>query len=182
MRSVNEVRNTGNAKPFRSYSVPTCRADGGGLIRSSQRAVKFLCLAWLTSMATNLPVWAAESTSPNSGNLNASTSVSNEGYFVLDWEIAPQDSPLTLQQSNSQQFSSVTPREVAGSGAATITGLADGHYYFRLLDGDQVVSNTVDIQVSHHSLERAGGFFLLGLALFSILIFTILHGNRKTGL
>jgi hypothetical protein len=149
----------------------------GGFIRSSQRAVKIRRLAWLMLLATNTCLWAAENSS-----LSASTELSNEGYFVLNWDVQAEDSSLTLQQANSTQFDSIIAREVAGSGAATITGLDDGRYHFRLLDGNQIVSNTVAVTVQHHSMNRAGGFFLLGLTLFSILIVTIVHGNRQAGI
>lgn len=139
--------------------------------------MKIRHLAWLILLATNTSLWAAES-----GSLNASTELSNEGYFVLDWDVRGEESSLTLQQSESEQFSSIIPREVAGSGAATITGLTDGRYFFRLVDGNSVVSETVSVSVAHHSMNRAGGFFLLGLTLFSILVFTIFHGNRQAGL
>lgn len=139
--------------------------------------MKFRHLAWLILLATNTSLWAAES-----GSLSASTDLSNEGYFVLNWDVQGEDTSLTLQQSESEQFSSIIPREVAGSGAATITGLTDGRYFFRLVDGNSVVSETVSVSVAHHSMNRAGGFFLLGLTLFSILVFTIIHGNRQAGL
>lgn len=134
-------------------------------------------LACLTVLILSTSAWAADN-----GSLSASTSLSNEGYFVLDWETSSPESSITLEQSTSEQFSNPLTREIAGAGAATITGLEDGTYYFRLVDSGSVISDTVSVSVIHHSLSRAGGFFLLGLCLFSTLVFTIVHGNRQAGL
>lgn len=135
------------------------------------------CLPWLILLATNPSVWAAENLS-----LSASTTISNEGYFVLDWQTDSPVEDLTLEQASDQNFSNPLQRSLAGASAATITGLADGTYFFRLTDSNSPLSNTVNVTVAHHSLGRAGSFFLLGLVLFSILIVTILKGNRQAGI
>jgi len=101
---------------------------------------------------------------------------------VLNWQTPSPESSLTLEQATSSDFADPIVREIAGEGAATITGLTDGNYFFRLVEDDSVLSNTVQVSVIHHSLNRALGFFLLGLSLFSILIATILYGNKKAGI
>lgn len=135
------------------------------------------CLSWLILLATNNSAWAAENLT-----LSASTSLSNEGYFVLDWQTDSPVEDLILEQATDQAFSNPLGRSLAGASAATITGLNDGTYYFRLTDHNSNLSNTVSVTVSHHSLGRAGSFFLLGLALFSVLIIVILKGNRQAGI
>ena len=135
---------------------------------------RLLWLIWLTLFAATAPARAAEAT------LTASTDVSNEGYFVLSWESDADSDALVLQQASSTDFADTIDRSVAQTGAVTITGLDDGDYYFRLSNSGQSISEPVHIAVQHHSLARAGSFFLLGLILFSILIITILTGNRRT--
>ncbi len=157
-------------------SKQTGRVEGG-LIRSSQRATTLICLSWLILVATNTPVWAAESLT-----LSSSTSLSNEGYFVLDWPASPTARSLALQQSEDREFTNPLTRALDAVDAATITGLQDGTYFFRLTENDSVVSNTVSVTVQHHSLGRAGGFFLLGLVLFTVLVISILSGNRRAGI
>ena len=137
----------------------------------------YQCLAWLMLLATNTPAWATENL-----NLSASTELSNEGYFVLDWQTGQDPLDLTLQQSSDESFSNIIERDISGESAITITGLSDGVYYFRILDSGDSASNTVTVSVVHHSLLRAGGFFALGLILFSLLIVTILIGNRRAGI
>lgn len=135
------------------------------------------CLTWLILLATNPSVWAAENYS-----LSASTDISNEGYFVLNWQSDSNSDNLILEQAGDENFSNPIERDLSGATAATITGLTDGVYYFRLTDSRSALSNTVNVIVAHHSLARAGSFFLLGLVLFSLLTVSILRGNRRTGI
>lgn len=118
-------------------------------------------------------MWAAEMT------LNTDTTLSTEGYFVLNWSSDLPDSfPLVLEQARSVTFPGSRTINVPANGAITITGLADGEYYYRLgTDGEY--SNVVAVTVAHHSLGRALGFFLTGLSLFLVLLFTIVHGSRR---
>lgn len=154
------------------------RTNGRGFIRSLlARALHWQNLIWLLLLATTFPSWAAENTS-----LSASTELSNEGYFVLNWQTPSPDATLIIEQASSSDFVNPVIREIAGEGAATITGLTDGNYFFRLVDENNVLSNTVQVSVAHHSLGRAAGFFLLGLILFSILVITILRGNKQAGI
>ena len=131
------------------------------------------CLILLTTSAAS---WAAEN------SLSASTDVSNEGYFVLNWQTAEADDSLTLEQASSPAFDTVISRDIPAAGALTITGLEDGQYYFRISTGDTALTPSVQVDVEHHSLQRAGSFFLLGLLLFATLTFIILNGNRKAEL
>ena len=77
-------------------------------------------------------------------------------------------------------FGIFSERPIENSGQLTITGLADGNYYYRLADNDRPLSAPLLVTVQHHSLIRAGSFFTLGLLLFSILVITILIGRRQT--
>ncbi|MFN3163244.1 MAG: hypothetical protein ACE37N_07140 [Pseudohongiellaceae bacterium] len=134
-------------------------------------------------LATTSHSWAAESIeSTDSTSLSASTELSNEGYFVLNWQTPSPEATLILEQDTSGDFTDPVVREIAGEGAATITGLTNGNYFFRLVEDGATLSNTVEVTVAHHSLGRATGFFLLGLCLFSILVITILRGNKQAGI
>lgn len=154
------------------------RTHGREFIRSLQaRALHWQHFVWLMLLATTTPSWAAENTT-----LTASTNLSNEGYFVLNWQTPSPEATLRLEQDSNSGFTNPVIREIAGEGAATITGLTDGNYFFRLVDDGNVLSNTVEVSVAHHSLGRAFGFFLLGLTLFTILVATILRGNKQAGI
>ena len=124
-------------------------------------------------LATKPPLWAAENF------LTSDTELSNEGYFVLNWDT--DYDTVILQQSSSSAFSPILENTVPGSGAITITGLKDGEYYFRLNRNGIPVGNTLPITVQHHSMARAMLFFLLGLVLFLILLTTIVVGSKRQG-
>ena len=111
--------------------------------------------------------------------LATDVALSTEGYFVLHWEQPSQDTGIILQQGVDPQFEEVAEEwSVRQTSQVTQSGLTDGIYYFRLLDREGV-SNTVSVEVRHHSLGRAALFFALGAGLFSVLLATLIHGTRE---
>lgn len=110
--------------------------------------------------------------------LQTDTLLSAEGYFVLTWSSQAAD-PLVLEQAGAEDFRAAVAREVPASGNLTITGLADGRYFFRVGDGSGRWSEPIEITVRHHALPRALFFFGMGLLLFLVLCFTILTGSRR---
>lgn len=139
------------------------------------RRAQFLAyLLWLVGIPASMPLCAAEV------SLTTDTTLSTEGYFVLNWEtIDPSSQPVILQQSDSEDFSVDREFTLPSNGSITITGLDNGHYYFRAYQEGSPFSNTVAIEVVHHSLQRALFFFSIGLVLFLILVVTIVMGNRS---
>ncbi|MEZ5488976.1 MAG: hypothetical protein R3F50_01500 [Gammaproteobacteria bacterium] len=110
--------------------------------------------------------------------MSSGLSVSTEGYFVLSWETPEPALALTLHQSSTPDFSAgLEEWSVTGASQFTQSGLVNGNYYFRLSDSTGF-SNTVHVQVVHHSLLRASLFFSLGATLFGILVATLLLGQR----
>ncbi|MAM69696.1 MAG: hypothetical protein CMP91_00940 [Gammaproteobacteria bacterium] len=126
---------------------------------------------WLILLLTTSPACFADI------SLNSNTEISSEGYFVLNW-VSDSDLPLVLQQSLSDNFSMVKETELTDAGSITITGLVDGLYYFRVINTSEQ-SNVVPVQVEHHSLGRALGFFFMGLFLFCVLVAIIFIGNKR---
>lgn len=137
-----------------------------------------MLLVWLLLMATRTPVWAAE-TAP-SVTLSSDTTLASEGYFVLSWNSPSSTTLYSLLQSDAASPNRLRAENLPATGAITITGLADGRYSYQLFSADQPRSNSVDVTVQHHSLNRALGFFSLGLALFCLLILSIALGHQKT--
>lgn len=118
-------------------------------------------------------LWAAEIA------LQSNSELVHEGYFVLSWVSTPPSSKsIVLQQSTTKSFSNPRQFSLPADGSITITGLTDGHYFFRAIQNN-LHSNTVSIRVSHHSLQKAGLFFTIGLLLFAILLLTIFTGNAR---
>lgn len=113
--------------------------------------------------------------------LESDTSLSSEGYFVLNWTTTPEArEPVVIQQSLDADFSAPVNIDVPANGAITLTGFDNGTYYFRAQQSGAAASDTVVVEVAHHSLARAFGFFLAGLILFIVLTVTIIRGNRLT--
>lgn len=111
--------------------------------------------------------------------ISSDVTVSREGYFVLRWEAAAPDNNLVLQQSTEPDFrSDVEQWPVDGALQFTLSGLEDDVYYYRL-SSDSGVSNTISVQVEHHTLDRALLFFLLGAVLFSTLVIVLIIGDRR---
>ncbi len=127
---------------------------------------------WLVFLLTTTPSCFAEI------SLASSTSLSTEGYFVLNWE-SDSALPLILRQAKSDSFISSTETSLPNAGSITITGLENGNYYFQV-SSDAELSNTVLVQVIHHELNRAISFFGLGLVLFLVLISAIFIGERRS--
>ena len=109
--------------------------------------------------------------------LSSDSEVSSEGYFVLSWQSDTANS-LSLQQANSENFSQIKTTSLPANGAVTITGLVNGRYFFRVISATEP-SNTVLVEVKHHSLVKAFGFFSLGFLLFAVLLLTIFIGRYK---
>jgi len=126
-------------------------------------------------------LWAAENPDSNfPTQLSVDTPLSAEGYFVLSWDNAQSvSSAINLLQSNTPAFVESRTRDIPANGSVTITGLADGDYYFRLQDGVSLLSNTVQVRVAHHSLGRAFAFFSVGALVFGILIISIVTGRKQ---
>jgi hypothetical protein len=115
----------------------------------------------------------------SANTLEVDTPISTEGYFVISWQLSDSTQNPTLQQSTSLTFTAPHNRQLTPQGSLTITGLPDGEYYFRLVDGEAQLSDPLQVTVEHHTLERAGLFFALGLVLFIILVATILRGAMQ---
>jgi hypothetical protein len=113
--------------------------------------------------------------------LTTDTRVSTEGYFVLAWSSDPAShEPLELQEADSADFARPTALEIAPTGSITLTGYADGRYFFRAGRAGNW-SDTLQVEVRHHALSRAFAFFALGLLLFAILVTVILRGSKLQG-
>ena len=125
-------------------------------------------------------MWAAETSPPI--QLTSDTALASEGYFVLSWTSPPALQNLSLRQEsvNNPADTTIRAERLPGTGSITLTGFADGEYAFQLLANAQPQSNRVAVTVQHHAMSRALGFFGLGLALFSILVASIVIGSRLT--
>jgi hypothetical protein len=163
---------------------PTGRREAA--ISSQQRANTCHRLyPWLILLFSAIsPVRGADLTAIPS--LFVDTPMATEGYFVLSWQTAaPAGATFILEQSNDPAFSlPVQSRMLVHApdqaSQLTITGLADGDYYFRLQLPSGEYSPALKVTVRHHQLSHALGFFGLGLAMFLTLSCAIFLGWWQT--
>lgn len=111
--------------------------------------------------------------------LSTNTDLATAGYFQLTWSTDSQSAPYVLQQSLTPSFSNYKIHYQGTDTASVLSGLSNGTYHFRVLDKQEVASNIISVEVKHHSLGKAFGFFALGALMFCILIAVLIAASRK---
>ncbi len=102
---------------------------------------------------------------------------SADGGFTLHWE-AP--GAVVLERASGPDFDDARVIYEGGDTSSVISGLPDGEYRFRLRVADaDAWSDRITVEVEHHSLARAFGFFAVGAAVFLVLIFALLRGRPR---
>jgi hypothetical protein len=117
--------------------------------------------------------------------LDLSPTTSTDGVARLSWEL-PQTTRVTLQSSATPDFRQPRTLYVGHDSATTLTGLADGNYYYRIGIATEPPagmqwSDVVHLEVSHHSMTRAWSFFALGVLVFAGVLVVVVTGARRHG-
>ena len=112
---------------------------------------------------------------------NASTPAT-AGYYTLSWS-ADEATGFELEEASEAGFADAFTRYRGADLATTVTGKRDGRYYYRVRAFDSAGepgpwSETVTVEVAHHSLGRAWLFFATGALVFILSLVTILRGAR----
>lgn len=118
--------------------------------------------------------------------LQSDTALATAGYYQLRWDETP--GGVVLVESDTPTFQH---RDVVYAGhdtARLVSGKPDGKYFYRLEAGagatgqtSGVVSNTLEVSVQHHPLQRAFLFFCIGAAVFAATLGLVLFGGRAAG-
>lgn len=126
------------------------------------------CLVSISSHASTAPILVSD------------TALSTAGYFRLSWPGQEKDQrPYELQQATQSDFSDARTRYRGLDEATVISGLGDDIYYYRVrYENSSAWSDTVEVEVKHHSLSRAFGFFILGAIMFVATVIVLLKGAR----
>ena len=107
-------------------------------------------------------------------NKVGSASNSEESTAVKDALLDHETHPAThLKIATNQSISNPSHNIKIHSTqrAISLTGFDDGHYFVRLFNGkNNPVSNSVEVNVKHHSMDRVWIIFISGAVLFLILI------------
>lgn len=106
---------------------------------------------------------------------------SRQGIVKLEWSDKITSSPPLYELQVANDVSFANPKSIySGLDEGTfISGLPDGLYHYRLRSEDGPWSNTVTIQVNHHSLQLALILMTLGAVVFLITIAVIVQGNKN---
>jgi hypothetical protein len=110
-------------------------------------------------------------------DLIASPTPSRDGVFQLTW---PDRGTVILEEAHRPDFSDAQPIYEGTDTATTLSGKADGDYYYRVRAtlGDASRADEVRVEVRHHPLSRAFAFFSLGAAVFIATVILIAYGGR----
>ncbi len=116
--------------------------------------------------------------------LQTDTDVATAGYYHLRWKSADKHVNVELQEAVNAEFRHANSLYQGRDRARIITGRSDGTYYYRIraLDVNGTAgdwSDIVKVQVKHHPLSRALGFFTVGAVVFLSILIAILIGNRR---
>lgn len=137
------------------------------------RSIRACAIALLLSCAFSAPAAAQL-------QLQSDTALSTAGYFRLSWQ-QEQRTGYQLQQARNSDFSDAHDIYRGEDSATVISGLADGHYFYRVRNPSaNGWSETVEVEVKHHPLSRAFGFFALGAVMFVATLVVLLKGARST--
>lgn len=114
--------------------------------------------------------------------LSSSDTLSTAGYFRLSWSTqSKQNSESTeyeLQQAANNAFSSPKTIYTGPDEASVISGLSDQTYFYRVRANEGDWSPVAKVEVKHHPLSRAFGFFALGAVMFIATVVVLLKGAR----
>lgn len=152
---------------------------------SPPRPVSAGASALLFALLLSLPPSLAAR--PVAPRLASDTAVASAGYFRLSWGGAgPSGQIYELQQSEDPGFTRPRLLYRGPDRARLVSGRADGRYYYRVrIDdpraGTSPWSERLQVEVRHHGLRRAFGFFLTGALVFAAVTLVIVTGTRRAG-
>ena len=106
--------------------------------------------------------------------LQASSETSTDGTFNLSWQGQAGEQFRLLELADEDTIRLVYEGRDT---ARVMTGLPDGSYRYQV-EGESGLSLPVSITVSHHSLNRAFGFFFVGLIVFITTLWLVVRGER----
>lgn len=116
--------------------------------------------------------------------LRASPERSLDGVYQLKWNDAD---AVVLEESLDEDFSNPVTIYAGRDQAATLSGRANGTYYYRLRPSARAHDETspfthaapVRVEVAHHPLPRAITFFGIGLVVFASTVALVVTGERR---
>ena len=117
-------------------------------------------------------------------SLRASPERSQDGVYQLEWTATD---AVVLEESMDAGFANPITVYAGRDQATTLSGRANGTYYYWLRSsaraGDDTAPSSrtapVRVEVAHHPLSRAVGFFAVGLVVFAATVVLVVTGERR---
>ncbi|UXP31698.1 hypothetical protein N6H18_15215 [Reichenbachiella agarivorans] len=104
----------------------------------------------------------------------------NSGYIQLQWNADNGASEYWLEQSQDSLFMSSQLIYQGPDQASFVSGLEDGHYYYRVKTAGSSWSNVLSLTVKHQSLQLALSLAGVGMLVFGLTTVVIIKGSHTT--
>jgi hypothetical protein len=106
--------------------------------------------------------------------------VSDDGHVRLEWLASGPGAVYEIQQAETPYFEN--PKSIyKGPDLGTfVSGLRNGKYYYRVRTEGGDWSDTLELDVKHHSLRLAYILSGLGAIVFLLTVWVVLRGTSKT--
>lgn len=129
-------------------------------------------------------VVSAPATGAAAVTLESNTELATAGFYRLSWQAAGQSElEFELQEATSPGFADARTLYHGPDLATVLSGRTDGQYFYRVRTmsptGAGQWSEAVQVNVEHHSLARAFGFFVAGAIVFLATLGLIVFGSRQ---
>lgn len=119
-----------------------------------------------------------------SRTFSVNPSHSTDGVYQLEWT-GP--GPVRIDESTRPDFRDAVAIYEGRDRATTLSGRRDGLYHYRLVPLDRPGAPSgggsgpppIQVEVAHHPLSRALGFFALGLFVFLSTVGLVVFGDRR---
>lgn len=104
--------------------------------------------------------------------------ISNDGRVKLIWGSRGDTYQYVLQQATDNEFKQVKIIYEGPDRASFVSGLNDGTYYYRVKAKQGDWSETLVVEVKHHSLSLALSLFGLGAVVFMLTVLVVVRGSN----
>jgi hypothetical protein len=99
-------------------------------------------------------------------------------HIRLEW-LAGESQVFELQRSSASEFTDPTTIYRGPDMASVISGLENGHYYFRVRGEGEDWSPPLEVVVVHQSLRLAFVLFAIGGLVFILTVSVVVKGARE---
>ncbi len=135
-------------------------------------------------LAGALVMGACSEGSPESEaeQITVSPSLSTDGVYQVRWQGLGAVA-VEVEESASPDFDVHRAVYRGEDKATTMTGREDGTWYYRVREVGSATPSDVSarVDVRHHSLPRAFGYFAVGLIVFAATTTLVFAADRRTG-